>query len=254
MEKKLCSTAVVVDDKILEVADENIYQMAIVTPQIDLIDRPGSRSQVFQAVFGPKHDVGQIDGLQEYFAYYSEELHLLCKGISRESWQTKRLAIKTCADLFHIVDILRLSADCQRPVIRQRISLPYPVADDEALNRSINLAIRLWLMINVQEPEFGNLRHEATFAQWNDESTLREFLHALFPHSRWPITAQSSRLGPHFTAAFMQRVCGLTIEWTTSLHDHLRLDRRRKAVRIFSYKSYLQALLDSQRDHHEKLR
>jgi hypothetical protein len=41
----------------------------------------------------------------------------------------------------------------------------------------------------------------------------------------------------------MVRICGLKIEWTTSLHDHLRLDRRRKALQVFPYKCCLQALL-----------
>lgn len=106
-------------------------------------------------------------------------------------------------------------------------------------------------MINIQEPKFGGLRHEATFIQWDDESTLRAFLESLFPLSRWPVTAQSSRLGPHFTAAFMRRVCGLSIEWTTSLHDHLRLDRRRKALKIFPYKCHLQRLIDSHQNHYD---
>ena len=47
-------------------------------------------------------------------------------------------------------------------------------------------------------------------------------------------------------------VCGLTIEWTTSLHDHLRLDRRRKALKIFPYKCHVQALLESHQSRNNK--
>lgn len=103
-------------------------------------------------------------------------------------------------------------------------------------------------MINVQEPIFGGLRHGATPVEWDDRTTLQDFLRSLFPSSRWQITAQSSRLGPYFTVSFMRRVCGLKIEWTTSLHDHLRLDRQRRALKIFPYKSYLQAMTDSYKD------
>jgi hypothetical protein len=50
----------------------------------------------------------------------------------------------------------------------------------------------------------------------------------------------------------MQRVCGLKIEWTTSLHDHLRLDQGRKALKIFLYKCYLQALIESHQNINDK--
>lgn len=217
----------------------------IVSAQNKLAGRPSSRFQIAQAFFGPIVRKEQVDGLQRYFIYYNEELELLRRGISEDSWQINGLAIKTYEDIFYMVDLLRDNGDSRRPELRQRMSLRFHPSDDLGLNRSINLAIRLWLMINTQEPEFGGLRHEATFIQWDDESTLLTFLQSLFPHSRWQITAQSSRLGPHFTAAFMQDVCGLSIEWTTSLHDHLRLDRLRKALKIFPYKCHLQALIDS---------
>ena len=216
---------------------------------IKLTDRPSSRLQIAQAFFGPAVGEEEVDALQKYFVYYNKELDLLHKGISKESWQTATLAAKTYEDIFHVVDVLRDNGDSPRPELRRRLSSRFRSSDDQSINRSVNLAIRLWLMINVQEPEFGGLRNESYFIQWDDESTLRAFLQSLFPHSRWPVTAQSSRLEPHFTAAFMQRVCGLNIEWTTSLHDHLRLDRRRRALKIFPYKCHMQKMIDSHQNH-----
>lgn len=210
------------------------------------------RLQVAQALFGPACCKAQVDALERYFLYYNEELGLLCRGISEASWQINSLAVKSYEDLFYVVELLRNSGQSRRPDIRQRMLLRFHLSDVLSLNRSINLAIRLWLMINMQDREFSGLRHEATPVQWEDESTLSAFLQSLFPHSRWQISAQSNRLGPHFTAAFMKDVCGLTIEWTTSLHDHLRLDRFRKALKVFSYKSHLQALIDSQKNDSEK--
>ena len=193
------------------------------------------------------HDT-DVAALQQYFIYYHEELDLLCKGIAPDSWQVKSLGAKTFEDIFFIVGLLRDSVHARRPELRRHLSLRLHSSDDVGLNRSINLAIRLWLMVNLQEPEFSGLRHEATSIQWDDRRELLDFFQSLFPRSRWPVNAQSSRLGPHFTAAFMQRVCDLSIQWTTSLHDHLRLDRSRKALKIFPYKCHLQALIDS---HHK---
>lgn len=211
-----------------------------------------SMFQISQALFGPTCCIAQFDAMKSYFVYYNQELGLLRRGISEGSWQINSLAVQTSEDIFYVVDLLRNSAESRRPEIRQRMLLRFRSSDEVGINRSINLAIRLWLMVNTQDPEFSGLRHEATPVQWDDESTLSAFLQSLFPHSRWQISAQSSRLGPHFTAAFMKDVCGLTVEWTTSLHDHLRLDRFRKALKVFPYKCHLQALIDSQKNESKK--
>lgn len=207
-----------------------------------------SSLQIARAFFGPTCSKAQVDGLERYFVYYNQELGLLCRGISEASWQINSLAVKTYEDLVYVVDLLSDSGDSRRPEIRQRMVLRFRSSDVVGMNRSINLAIRLWLMINTQDPEFSGLRLEATPIQWNDECTLLAFFQSLFPHSRWQISAQSNRLGPHFTAAFMKDVCGLTIEWTTSLHDHLRLNRFRRALKVFPYKCHLQALIDVQKN------
>ena len=220
----------------------------MISAPIALADNPDSQKRIVEAIFGHTCDSKQHKALGEYFAYYVEEFDLLRRGISADSWQTKYLAVKTSEDVFHVVDLLRGNGASQRPAIRQLLLLRFPLENEVALNRSINLAIRLWLMVNTQEPKFEGLRHEANSVQWNDCSSLREFLQSLFPPAKWQVTAQSSCLGPHFTAAFMQDVCGLKIEWTTSLHDHLFLDRRRKAIRIFPYKCHLQALINCHRE------
>lgn len=221
--------------------------------QVNLTHRPTSKHAIAQNLFGSVVREEQIDALQLYFVYYNQELRLLHEGLSEESWQTKNLAAKTYEDIFFVVDVLRDKSHARRPEIRQSLSSRFPSSDHMGLDRSINLALRLWLMLNTQEPEFAGLRHEATLVQWNDESSLLSFIHSLFPCSRWQITAQSSRLGPHFTAAFMQRVCGLSIVWTTSIHDHLRLDRLHKVLYIFPYKCHLQALINSHQNSNGKI-
>jgi hypothetical protein len=225
--------------------------------QIKLTDRPGSQLEIGNTFFGPSFEAGKAKGLQSYFKYYTDELHLLRAGFSEETWQTKDLAVKIYEDIFYIVDILQSNGDAQRPAIRDLLRPKFSSSDDMGLNRSINLAVRLWLMINMQDPEFEGTRHEATCVQWDDETTLRTFFQNLFHEPRWEITARSSRLGPHFTAAFMTDVCGLKIEWTTSLPDHLRLDRRRNekpALKIFPYKCYLQAMIEGHQKSIDKTR
>ena len=221
-------------------------------PSAKLADRPGSMLQICQAFFGPVSNKEQTETLQDYYRYYIEELQLLQKGISAQSWQDRSLAAQSYEDVFHIVAVLRNNRNSTRPEIRSLLEPALQSTNNQSLNWSINLAIRLWLMINLQDPQFEGLRYEATCVNWNDQTTLRAFIEDLFPKSQWSITAQTSRLGHHFTVAFMHRVCGLNIKWTTSIHDHLRLDRRRKTLMVFKYKCHLIALIKSHEKSEEK--
>ena len=218
----------------------------MVQPGAKLTDRQEFRLKISEALFGVFYLALQAVALQDYFKYYDEEIELLQQGILRDTWQITHLAVRTHKDLFSTVDILRNSQSSCRPAIRALLEPQLLSTNELKIDRSINLALRLWLMINVQDLRFESLRYGTDRVEWNDESTLQEFVQGLFPKSYWKITAQSSRLGPYFTAAFMHRVCGLKIEWTTSILDHLRLDRRRKALKVFPYRGHLQALIMSQ--------
>ena len=217
-----------------------------------LADRPGSMLQICHAFFGPVFSREQTETLQDYYRYYIEELQLLQKGISAQSWQGRNLTAQSYEDVFHIVAVLRNNRNSTRPEIRSLLETALHSTNDQSLNWSINLAIRLWLMINLQDPQFEGLRYEASCVEWDDQTRLQAFIESLFPKTQWNITAQTSRLGHHFTVAFMHRVCGLKIKWTTSLHDHLRLDRRRKTLMVFKYKCHLDALIKCHEKNEEK--
>ena len=123
-----------------------------------------------------------------------------------------------------------------------------------ALNRSVNLAIRLWLMVNTQELECEGFLHGTDSVQRDDDRMVREFPQSPFPSAKWQVTAQSSSLELHFTAACMRDVCGLRIEWTASLHDHLRLEKKAKSLRVFPFRCYLQALIDRHHSNSDRKR
>lgn len=211
-----------------------------------LTERPGSRLEIGHAFFGTGFQEEHLHSFRPYFEYYIEELELLRTGIREESWQIHGLATTTYEDVFFVVAVLQDHGDSCRPEIRSLLRARLQCLDTLGLNRSINLAMRLWLMINVQDPEFEGNRHGVSCVQWDDESTLKDFVRKTFPQPQWQVGSRSSRLGPHFTAVFMQRVCGLKIEWTTNLRDHLLFDRRRRCLKVFPYKCHLQAMIDSQ--------
>lgn len=214
-------------------------------PDTALTAKPGhsTKLRIGQTFFGPACQVSSVGIFQDYFEYYVEELGLLSFGTSPQARLSANLAVRTHDDILLIVSILRNNLDSKRSDLRVLLQKDFNNCDDRALDRSVDLSIRLWLMINFQEKEYQGLRPLTPCISWGEGTTLRAFLESLFPRSRWKITAKVSRLHPYFTAANMARICGLEIKYTTSLQDHLHLDRRRKTLQIFPYKCCLQAML-----------
>ncbi|KAJ9628105.1 hypothetical protein H2204_009507 [Knufia peltigerae] len=153
------------------------------------------------------------------------------------------LLVTTHTDLIEIVDVVRSAADNKLNLI-QALQKRHPGTDATA-SRTLNLFVRLWLMLNVREAEALLHAPQTYLLHWSDKQTLPEFVAEAFPTSRWKIEAKDSRLHPSFTAVFMVDICGLKLEWTDCLADHLRLDRRHNALRVYSYKGLLQAHLNT---------
>ncbi|KAF4951250.1 hypothetical protein FSARC_12977 [Fusarium sarcochroum] len=107
-----------------------------------------------------------------------------------------------------------------------------PVADDKLL-RSIDVAIRLWLTIDISSSNFGR----DNILSWRSDQTLQDLIHSHFKDKRrtkYPRT--ENRINPHLTAEFLNSNFGYTITWTHSLADHLAIDWKYKVITIYEHK------------------
>lgn len=212
----------------------------------DLIRRkPDEKTKltIAQTMFPLGGQSGGLSRLDGYFAYYEKQLELLDFGRRfLQPNQLRDMGIITHADILHVIQILRGSGNLTKHAVRSQLGVHFRDMDAAQLNRFIDLCLRLWLMINVNDadPQLRLLSPQTPVLSWKDNQTFDSFLSNIFPQSRWQIGAKDSRLQPSFTAAFMSEVCGLNLEWTDCLADHLRLDRRQKMLRVYSYKSFLQ--------------
>jgi hypothetical protein len=114
--------------------------------------------------------------------------------------------------------------------------------------RSIELALRLCLTINVQSADvtLGPTKSNAIPIQWEDEIALDQLVRAQFPPSQY--AAESSkeyRIDPGFTAPFLAGISGIRIEWTDNLAEHLWYNRNRRAVKVYEHKICLIHHLES---------
>jgi len=220
--------------------------MSITSIPCALNQKPGdeTKKKIGKAVFGATFvDSVGLQDLGEFFDYYEGQRKWLKTGKDSESHQTTGLTAQTHEDIITVIGFLRKDLAAQRESIRTSMLTQFRNAELVGLNRSIDIALRMWLMINVREEEFRDLGPGIPCVQWNDDASLANFVMGLFPISRFHLSAKESRLSPYFTAAFMVEICGLTVHWTTSLTDHLRLDRVRRVLWVFPYKRCLQAHL-----------
>lgn len=214
-----------------------------------LTQRPGRDAQVLigKAMLRDSFEAGDLPFFERYFTYYEKELGLLSLGKMTKALQRMPQAATTHAAILKIVDTLRTKQDLTKLEIRQELLPAFPSADPLAIDRSIELATRLWTMVNVIDPKLDLIVPQTEPVSWEPTGTMRSLFAQAIPRSRWEIGVKDSRLHPSFTAAFMTDICGLRLEWTDCLADHLRLDRRQKALRVYPYKSVLRCRLDEVR-------
>ena len=204
---------------------------------------PSLQLKICRTIFGLEPRSDNLHFFRTYFDYYVEELELLQFGASLSARQATELAVRTHEDILYLVSILTKVQASTRAQIRSQVRETFPRTSDVSLDRSINLALRLCLMLNITEPQYQSLRHPTACLVWGEGESLRQRVEQWFPRSRWDMNPKESRLDPYFTAANMSTICGLKVQWTTSLQDHLRLNRRQKTLRIFPYRNFLQNLL-----------
>ena len=209
---------------------------------------PPDERKVVETVFGLGCDFQQV-AFQEYLDYYRAELErfnfaVVTAGLKDTTWRS--FPIQSYADLSLVIEIVQQRRSNTRPQIRQAIEELFRGRDAsiESLNRCIDLAIRILLMINVREPQYRLQTPQTPVVPWDDEASLLSFVGRQFASSTKFISGRDRRVHRLFTVANMWSICGLQVEWTQSLEDYLRLDRRAKVLRVFPYKNCLLRYLD----------
>lgn len=202
-----------------------------------------TKCRIGRGFFGAGFDNnGGLQAFEDYFRYYEEEIDLMQRGITPETDQLTGIAAKTHDDLITIARVLRESEFCMKGQVREKLREYDELGqgEDWSFDRAIDITMRLWLQINIREDDSGL---GGPTVRWNETTTLKTFMASLFPVADWELGAKERRLDPYFTGANMVGICGLTIAWTNSLEDHLRLERREKILWVYPHKRTLQALL-----------
>ena len=102
----------------------------------------------------------------------------------------------------------------------------------------MDLAVRLWLMLNILDDRQNIHLDQSLALQWNEDATLQGFVSQLFPRAHSP---QTHVLDHDFIAVNISRLSGIEIKWCYSLHEHLSIERRKthRILKVYPFKQWL---------------
>lgn len=121
-----------------------------------------------------------------YLEFYRNEMKGLRFGFLEESFLLTRMAAQTHADLRLIVEKLSCLRNSDFSVSFAAIQDLFPNQSHEAIETSINLALRVWLNLNVRGKSESLTPRSTPVLNWEgDSSTLVNFFNRQFAFSPW---------------------------------------------------------------------
>lgn len=174
----------------------------------------------------------KLEDYAPYFKYYEETCSNLHVGIQSTA---DTLAVHTHEELLLIVKLLwaHQESGSEKTRVSLRDSLRaecFNEESDERINGSIDLALRLWLTMNIGKE---NSLVPSRGVPWNDVSCLSSFA----GHRFKAFDADDSRarivLGRDLSAVKLYAISGITITWTGILDDHLFYIKDKKTVKVY---------------------
>lgn len=194
--------------------------------------------------FGQQRDEarGQPAEFRDFFDCYAKKLgQLSMRPIGAKSCMLDHIAAKSHLEILQIYQILLANNSSDKIALRRAVrdQQNFRLTDDEAIDMSLDLAARLWLNLNIRHSKWKFSEIRKMPIQWPIDLSINELVATLFPRTKTKLSAKESRLSVLFNAAYLVKTCGLTVEWTDDLHDHLLLDRSSRALQVFADQAFL---------------
>ena len=147
-----------------------------------------------------------------------------------------------CTSVKTYRDVVRVAKALRKPVPREKVLQAIVkllgAADQSQHNMTINLVVRLMLMLKV-----GALAHECVGRnqlEWRNGTALDEFIRTQFDKPRRR-RYERLKLEKTFKAVSLWRIAGINIKWTDNLAEHLQMMNDDKMVAVFHHASFLKA-------------
>ncbi|KAF2789691.1 hypothetical protein K505DRAFT_207904, partial [Melanomma pulvis-pyrius CBS 109.77] len=172
---------------------------------------------------------------QDYAAFL-QYIDIQLRQIRRHQ---RYFAVETLEGTFDIIETVRANFSQPRSHILQILSKKFLNVEAAAIQRSLELSVRLWLTFNVNS---SNVIVGPTFANeipldWDENASLETLVQNQFPKgSASSGLTPRSKIDPSFTAACLANICGVKLYWTDNIANHLRFDSTRQVLTVYKHK------------------
>lgn len=211
---------------------------------LGLFQKPsdGLKREIIHRLWHQSKEVIELSDYAGYFEYHwqsCQNLHLGARS------RADILAARTHGEILNITDALwsfqdsgfQVTRVTLRKVLRQN---HFQKDSDERINVSIDLALRLWLTLNIRDASPVSTNRGIV---WNDVSHLSTFVSEQFQGPIGDEPPAKAVLGSDMTAVKLEKINGISIEWVSDIKDHLSYNFDRRTLKVYSLEHVLQAHL-----------
>lgn len=171
-------------------------------------------------------------GLSAFFDDWFEEQ---CEAAASQ------LSVRTHRELLHIVAYIQSTDNSQhRSTIAARLHTTSSTArippELAPINASLTLAVRIWLSTSID-----SLQHFLTPGHsvlWDSGRSLGDTIDEAFSPNKQ--STEMVQLPRAFTAANLEKIAGIQVQWTSNLADHLSMKDDDTKVMLFHQASFLE--------------
>jgi hypothetical protein len=146
-----------------------------------------------------------------------------------------------------IIQILReRPSEPYRHIVRDLL-VQFPNSNSAAVRRSIELTLRVWLTINTHTFDIfvGPISAGDKPVEWPEEESLDRLLQKRFEKRVLsPQQKGYTVFDPTFTATYLVGTCGVRLQWTDDILNHLNFDVCRLTLHVYRHKACVLGHLD----------
>lgn len=179
---------------------------------------------------------------------YKTFLHFVEEECSLRRHHSSKSAIQTLDSTLSILHDFRHTRDKTRRELFSHISRRFINIEDQTVLDQMDIAARLLLTFHIRSSSshMGPIDIDVDSISWLDDQTLADLVHSQINRSCGPATRHKhSELDENFTATFLSSTCGISVDWTNNLADHLKFNRKRRKVSVYQHKVCLLHHLES---------
>jgi hypothetical protein len=152
--------------------------------------------------------------------------------------------------IFSIIRTLQGSISKPYDELVRELLIDFPRASSDAVRRSVELTLRIWLTINTHTADIsvGPIAAGDAPIDWPGDISLEQLLQSSFGRRvQLPLRKGAITIEPAFTATYLVNTCGVRLHWTDDILAHLRFDLKRLVLTVYRHKACLLSHLDSPR-------